>query len=162
MTFYNNPRKFELIPIKIGFLQILLQNLVKDHIGSLVKFHQKLLGENSPFLLYFLMHIHVFMLCRKFVLIPIKIGFFTNFLICSKIWSNTLYYSTGCLAKFHQKWLGENSSFLLHFLMHIHVLMLCRKFELIPIKIGFFTNFLIFSKIWSNPCTILQSLCQIS
>ena len=24
---------------------------------------------------------------------------------------------------------------------HIHVFMLCRKFELIPIKIGFFTNF---------------------
>ena len=29
--------------------------------------------------------------------------------------------------------------FLLH--IHIHVLMLCRKFELILIKIGFFTNF---------------------
>ena len=29
--------------------------------------------------------------------------------------------------------------FIYHFLMH--VLMLCRKFELIPIKIGFFTNF---------------------
>ena len=27
------------------------------------------------------------------------------------------------------------------FLMHIHVLMLCRKFELILIKIGFFMNF---------------------
>ena len=25
--------------------------------------------------------------------------------------------------------------------MHIHVLMLCRKFKLIPIKFGFFTNF---------------------
>ena len=25
--------------------------------------------------------------------------------------------------------------------MHIHVLMLCRKFELIPIKIGLFMNF---------------------
>ena len=30
---------------------------------------------------------------------------------------------------------------LLHFLMHIHVLMLCRNFELISIKIGFFMNF---------------------
>ena len=30
---------------------------------------------------------------------------------------------------------------LLHFLMHIHVLMLCTKYELIPIKIGFFMNF---------------------
>ena len=34
----------------------------------------------------------------------------------------------------------ENNN-LLHFLIHIHVLMLHRKFELIPIKIGFFTNF---------------------
>ena len=48
---------------------------------------------------------------------------------------------TWSLTKFHQKWLGENSSFLLHFLMHIHVLMLCRKFESNPIKIGFFMNF---------------------
>ena len=48
---------------------------------------------------------------------------------------------TRCLAKFHQKWQGENSQFLLHFLIHIHVLMLCRKFEVIPIKIGIFTNF---------------------
>ena len=36
-------------------------------------------------------------------------------------------------------WLLER--ILLHFLMHIHVLMLHRKFELILIKIGFFTNF---------------------
>ena len=42
------------------------------------------------------------------------------------------YYSTGSSAKFRQKWLGENSPFLLHFLMHIHVLML---FELIAIII---------------------------
>ena len=40
--------------------------------------------------------------------------------------------STGALVKFHQKWLRENSPFLLHFLMHIHVLMLYKKFELIP------------------------------
>ena len=45
-----------------------------------------------------------------------------------------------CL-KMHQKWLGENSPFLLHFLIHVHVLMLCRKFELVLVKIGFFTNF---------------------
>ena len=31
--------------------------------------------------------------------------------------------------------------------MHIHVLMLHRKFELTPIKFGFFMNFLICSKI---------------
>ena len=108
-----------------------------------------MLGENSLFLLHFLMHIHVLMLCRKFELVPIKIGFFTNFETCSKIGPKSLYYSTGSLAKFHQKWQGENSPFLLHFLIHIHVhvLMLCRKFELIPIKIGFFTNFKSCSKI---------------
>ena len=32
------------------------------------------------------------MLFRKFELILIKFGFFTNFLSCSKIWSKTLYY----------------------------------------------------------------------
>ena len=52
-----------------------------------------------------------------------------------------MYYSTGSLAKFHQKWLEENSPFLLHFLIHIHVLMLYRKFELISIEIEFFMNF---------------------
>ena len=45
------------------------------------------------------------------------------------------------IAQFHEKWQGENSPFLLHFLIHILALMLCRKFELIPIKIGFFMNF---------------------
>ena len=50
-------------------------------------------------------------------------------------------YSTGSLVKFCQKWKGENSLFLLHFPIHIHVLMLCRNFELILIKIGFFMNF---------------------
>ena len=34
------------------------------------------------------------------------------------------------------------------FLIHIHVLMLCRKFELIPIKIGFFYEFLKLLKNW--------------
>ena len=97
--------------------------------------------KNSPFLLHFLIRIHVLMLCRNFELISIKFGFFTNFLSCSKIRSKSLYYSTGSLAKFRQKWQGENSSFLLHLLIHIHVNMLCRKFELILIKIGFFTNF---------------------
>ena len=50
-------RKFELIPIKIGFLKKilkLLQNLAKDHVlystWSSAKFWQKWLGENSPFL----------------------------------------------------------------------------------------------------------------
>ena len=35
---------------------------------------------------------------------------------------------------FSKKWLRNHKKFLLHFLMYIDVLMLCRKFELIPIK----------------------------
>ena len=33
---------------------------------------------------------------------------------------------------FSKKWLKNHPKFLLHFLIHIVVLMLCRKFELIP------------------------------
>ena len=66
-----------------------------------------------------------------------------NFLQIFNLLLNLLYYSTGSLAKFHQKLLGENSLFLLHFLMHIHVLMLYRNFELILIKIGIFMNFIV-------------------
>ena len=36
---------------------------------------------------------------------------------------------------FLKKWLKNHPKFLLHFLIHIDVLMLCRKFELIPTKI---------------------------
>ena len=81
------------------------------------------------------------MLCRKFELIPIEFGFYTIFKSYSKIGPKSLYYSTGALAKFCQKSLGENFSFLYFFLIHIHVLMLCRKFEQIPIKTGFFMIF---------------------
>ena len=35
---------------------------------------------------------------------------------------------------FSEKWLKNLPQFLLHFLIHIDVLMLCRKFELIPTK----------------------------
>ena len=51
------------------------------------------------------------MLRRKFELIPIKIGFFYEFLNLLKNWAK-VPYSTGTLAKFHQKWLGEISPFL--------------------------------------------------
>ena len=33
---------------------------------------------------------------------------------------------------FSKKWLQNHKNFLLHFLIHIDVLMLCSKFELIP------------------------------
>ena len=36
---------------------------------------------------------------------------------------------------FSKKWLRNHSKFLLHFLIHIDVLMLCSKFELIPTSI---------------------------
>ena len=42
--------------------------------------------------------------------------------------------------------------------MHIHVLMLCRKFELIPIKIGFLKNFKVAPKSGQSPCTIVHGL----
>ena len=57
--------------------------------GSLTKIHQKRQGENSPFLYFFLMHIHVLMLCKIFELIPIKFELFTIFLSCKKIQSKT-------------------------------------------------------------------------
>ena len=82
------------------------------------------------------------MLNIKFELIPIKIGFLKIFLSCSKIGPKTMYYSTGSLVKFHQKLKFEHSPFLYFFLMHIHVLMLNIKFDLIAIKIEFFYKFL--------------------
>ena len=145
--------KFELILIKFGFFtnfwscsKIGPKSLYYST-GILAKFYRKWLGENSSFLYFFLIHIHVFMLHSKFELILIKFGFFTNFWSCSKIGPKSLYYSTGILAKFYRKWLGENSSFLYFFLIHIHVFMLHSKFELILIKFGFFTNFWSCSKI---------------
>ena len=36
---------------------------------------------------------------------------------------------------FSKKWLQNHQNFLLHFLIHIDVLMLCSKFELIPTSI---------------------------
>ena len=36
---------------------------------------------------------------------------------------------------FSKKWLRNHPKFLLHFLIHIDVLMLCRKFEVIPTSI---------------------------
>ena len=43
--------------------------------------------------------------------------------------------------------------------MHIHVLILRRKFELIPIKIRFFTKIFKFAqKSGQRPCTIVQGV----
>ena len=41
--------------------------------------------------------------------------------------------------------------------MHIHVLMLHRNFQLIPIKVGFFKkNFKVAQQSGQSPCTIVQ------
>ena len=52
---------------------------------------------------------------------------------------------------FSKKWLRNHQKFLLHFLIYINVLMLCRKFELIPTSIfqvmTIFKNWPIFKKI---------------
>ena len=51
---------------------------------------------------------------------------------------------------FSKKWLQNHPKFLLHFLIHIDVLMLCRKFELILTNysgvINIFRNWPIFEK----------------
>ena len=51
---------------------------------------------------------------------------------------------------FSKKWLKNHFQFLLHFLIHIDVLMLCRKFERIPTKtfrvMSIFKNEPIFEK----------------
>ena len=77
--------KFELISIKFGFFTIFLscskigQKSLYYSTWSRAKFCQKLKVENSTFLYFFLIHIHVFMLFSKFELISIKFGFFTIF-----------------------------------------------------------------------------------
>ena len=62
---------------------------------------------------------------------------------------------------FSEKWLKNHSQFLLHFLIHIDVLMLCRKFKLIPTPI--FQVMAIFKK-WpiskKIPCTIAHAFFQ--
>ena len=59
---------------------------------------------------------------------------------------------------FSEKWLKNHPKFLLHFLIHIDVLMLCRKFELIPTEIfrvmSILKNEPIFGKM---PCTIAHA-----
>ena len=55
---------------------------------------------------------------------------------------------------FSKKWLQNHSQFLLHFLIHIDVLMLCRKFELIPSSIFRVTAIL------RKPCTIAHGFFQ--
>ena len=57
-------------------------------------FSKKCLRNHPKFLLHFLVHIDVLMLCRKFELIPTKIFQVTAILKNESISENTLYYYT--------------------------------------------------------------------
>ena len=117
---------FKLRPLlKIG------QNLKK----SLYHAFFKKWAKNDPqFLLHFLIDIDVLMMCSQFELIPTSIfqvtATFKNRPKSEKI---TVLYSP-CL--FSKKWAKNDPQFLLHFLIHIDVLMLCSKFE--PISSSIF------------------------
>ena len=69
---------------------------------------------------------------------------------------------------FSKKWLKNHKNFLLHFLIHIDVLMLCRKFELIPTSIfrvmAIFKNWPIFEKIpvLYSPCFFPKNGSEIT
>ena len=99
-------------------------------------FSKKWLKNHPQFLLHFLIHINVLMLCRKFELIPTK-----NFRVMT-IFKNgpftenypVLLIAHGFVQKMAQKSPPPPPQFLLHFLIHIDVLMLCRNFEHIPTK----------------------------
>ena len=58
---------------------------------------------------------------------------------------------------FSKKWLKNHPKFLLHFLIHIDVLMLCRKFELIPTSIFRVTAILKIGQFLKN--TLYYSPC---
>ena len=57
---------------------------------------------------------------------------------------------------FSKKWLKNHPKFLLHFLIHIDVLMLCSKFELIPTDNFRVTVFIIISTLEGSVKSILQ------
>ena len=69
------------------------------------------------------------MLCRKFELLPIKIGFFMNFKVAQKWGQRPCTIVPGLWPNFTKIIENENSPFLLHFLIHIHVLMSRKKLD---------------------------------
>ena len=96
-------------------------------------FSEKWLRNHLKFLLHFLIHINVLMLCRKFELIPTKN--FPVMAIFKKEPISEKYTVLYIAHAFFQKWLRNHLKFLLHFLIHIDAPMLCRKFQLIPTQI---------------------------
>ena len=98
--------KLEVIPIKIGFFLQIFKVSQKSGPRPCTIVHglgPDFIENDYERILRFYNYIHVPMLCLKFELILIKIRFFMNFQSFSKIWPETLYYSTWSLARFHQK-----------------------------------------------------------
>ena len=95
-------------------------------------FSEKWLKNYPQFLLHFLIHIDVLVLCRKFELIPTEIFCVMAILKMSQFLKNTLYYSP-CF--FPNNGSKITPQFLFHFKIHFDVLMLCRKFEVISFKV---------------------------
>ena len=96
-------------------------------------FSKKWVRNHQKFLLHFLIHIDVLMLCRKFELIPTSIFQVMTILRNQPIFEKIPVLYSPCF--FSKKWLQNHQKILLHFLIHIDILMLCRKFELIPTSI---------------------------
>ena len=60
---------------------------------------------------------------------------YINFTLKNLIFRCTVPWIFGLVHGFFKKWPKNHPKFLLHFLIHIDVLMLCSKFELIPTSI---------------------------
>ena len=113
--------------------------------------------KNHPkFLLHFLIHIDVLMLCSKFELIPTSIFRVMAILKIGQNLKKSLYYSPCFFAK---KWPKNDPQFLLHFLIHIDVLMLCSKFEQIPTSI-FQVTAILKNRPKSEKITVLYAFFQ--
>ena len=104
------------------------------------------------------MHIHVLMLCGNFELILIKFGFLKKFKVAPKSCRRPCTIVQCLRPNFIKNQQERIYHFNNFFLMHIHVLMLCRNFELIPIKFGFLKNFKFAPKSDQRHCTIVQGL----
>ena len=81
------------------------------------------------------------MLHRNFELIPIKIRFLKIFKVAPKSGQSPCTIVQGFWPNFAKNEKDRIHHFNNFFLIHIHVLMLHKNFELILIKIKFFTNF---------------------
>ena len=125
-------RKFELIPSSNFRVMTIFKNQpISENFPVLLPmlFSKKWLRNHPKFLLHFQIHIDVLMLCRKFELIPSS-----NFRVMTIFKNQPISENFPVLLPMllSKKWLRNHPKFLLHFMIHIDVLMLCRKFEPIP------------------------------